>query len=150
MPCCVCDLRGMANWIICLSSVCLVTGFAVMVLEFLVDEDGNNPSVIRIARLLRLIRLIPFALFVMLLVLLYKFRVPTRPYRRVILPLTAFKLLLDFADMIFVELDLTIVSLLKLLFYIYVCCNTQKSSKLIHAATCHSPDHLCDAQDPSR
>ena len=110
----------MANWIICLSSVCLVTGFVVMVLALLVDEDDNNPSVIGIARMLRLIRLIPFALFVMLLVLLYKFRVPTRPYRRVILPLTALKLLLDFADMIFVELDLTLVSWLKLLFYIYV------------------------------
>jgi hypothetical protein len=82
MACLVCNLRGMCNCIIGLSSLCLLLNVAAAVGE-----------VVAIASL-------ELLLFVLVLRLLYKFKEPVRAYRRCLLPFTAFELFVQVSSAI--------------------------------------------------
>ena len=77
MACLVCNLRGMCNWIIGLSSLCLLFSVAEVVVAM---AD---------------ISLLTLILFVLVLRLLFKFQEPMRPYRRCLLPFTIFEIVMQ-------------------------------------------------------
>jgi hypothetical protein len=83
MPCLVCTLRGMCNWIIGLSSLCLLLNAAAFVIEQLMSTT-----------------LLELLLFILVLRLLYKFKEPVRSYRRCLLPVTVFEIIVQLCNIL--------------------------------------------------